>query len=440
MHAPNRNATPIDLPEKVYGSGDAARFLSDDEVAAVVREGLNPIAVDGRRVLLIVPDGTRTVPLPLLFRCIHAALAPRVAALDVLIALGTHQPMTPAQINRHLGVMPGEWETTFRGVRVFNHEWSDPATCIPVGVIDAAEIEALSNRLLAVPVEVRINRKALEYDHLVICGPVFPHEVVGFSGGNKYLFPGISGREVIDVSHWLGALITSYAIIGVPGTTPVRRLIDRAAALVPTPKWCIAVVVAPENGRLCGIFSGTPEDAWQAAAHLSAQVHIRYVDRPFRRVLSVIPEMYQDMWTAAKGMYKLEPVVADGGEIIIYAPHITEFSTTHGATLAEIGYHVRDYFVRQWERFRHYPWSVLAHSTHLAGSGEYDPERGERPRIRVTLATGISPERCAAHHVGYCDPATINPAEWAGREAEGLLLVPKAGELLYRLRRIKAAT
>jgi nickel-dependent lactate racemase len=186
MHAPNRNATPIDLPEKVYGSGDAARFLSDDEVAAAVHEGLDPIAVDGRRVLLIVPDGTRTVPLPLLFRCIHAALAPRVAALDVLIALGTHQPMTPAQINRHLGVMPGEWETTFRGVRVFNHEWSDPATCIPIGVIDAAEIEALSNGLLAVPVEVRINRKALEYDHLVICGPVFPHEVVGFSGGNKY--------------------------------------------------------------------------------------------------------------------------------------------------------------------------------------------------------------------------------------------------------------
>ncbi|MCS7290413.1 MAG: lactate racemase domain-containing protein [Roseiflexus sp.] len=412
--------------------------MDNEEVVAIINEGMASLDVDGKRVLLIVPDGTRTVPLPLLFRSIHAALAPRVAALDVLIALGTHQPMTAAQIDRHLGVLPGEWETTFRGVRAFNHRWDDPKTFASVGVISASEIETLSNGLLAVPVEVRINRMALEYDCLLICGPVFPHEVVGFSGGNKYLFPGISGREVIDVSHWLGALITSYVIIGAPSVTPVRRLIDRAASLVPTPKHCVAVVVAPENGRICGIFIGSPEEAWQAAAHLSAQVHIRYVDRPFQQVLSVVPTMYQDMWTAAKGMYKVEPVVADGGEVIIYAPHITEFSVTHGATLAAIGYHVRDYFVKQWDRFRHYPWSVLAHSTHLAGVGEYDPLHGERPRIRVTLATGISAERCAAHNVGYRDPATIDPAAWAGRETEGVLLVPRAGEMLYRLRNVSA--
>ncbi len=410
----------------------------EDEVASIIHNGTASLDVDGKRVLLIAPDGTRTVPLPLLFRSIHAALTPRVAALDVLIALGTHQPMTAAQIDRHLGVRPGEWETTFRGVRVFNHRWDDPATFASVGVIPASEIETLSNGLLGVPVEVQINRMALEYDCLLICGPVFPHEVVGFSGGNKYLFPGISGREVIDVSHWLGALITSYAIIGVPGVTPVRRLIDHAAALVPTPKYCVAVVVAPEDGQIRGIFTGSPEEAWQAAARLSAQVHIRYVDRPFQQVLSVVPPMYQDMWTAAKGMYKVEPVVADGGEVIIYAPHITEFSVTHGATLAAIGYHVRDYFVKQWDRFQHYPWGVLAHSTHLAGVGEYDPLDGERPRIRVTLATGISAERCAAHNVGYRDPATIDIASWAGREAEGVLLVPKAGEMLYRLRDSRA--
>jgi nickel-dependent lactate racemase len=407
---------------------------TNDEIAAIVHQGMASLDADGKRVLLIVPDGTRTVPLPLLFRHIHAALASRVAALDVLIALGTHQPMTTAQIDRHLGVVPKEWETTFRGVRVFNHRWDDPDTFVSVGVIPASEIETLSNGMLAVPVDVQINRMALEYDCLLICGPVFPHEVVGFSGGNKYLFPGISGREVIDVSHWLGALITSYAIIGVPGVTPVRRLIDRAAALVPTPKHCIAVVVSPENGQIGGIFTGSPEEAWQAAARLSAQMHIRYVDRPFRQVVSVVPPMYRDMWTAAKGMYKVEPVVADGGEVIIYAPHITEFSVTHGATLAAIGYHVRDYFVRQWDRFQHYPWGVLAHSTHLSGVGEYDPLHGERPRIRVTLATGISAERCVAHNVGYRDPATIDPAAWSGREAEGVLLVPKAGEMLYRLR------
>jgi hypothetical protein len=162
-------------------------------------------------------------------------------------------------------------------------------------------------------------------------------------------------------------------------------------------------------------------------------VHVRYVERPFHKVLSVLPPLYDDLWTGAKGMYKLEPVIADGGEVIIYAPQLTEVSYTHGHLIDEIGYHVRDYFVKQWERFRDVPWGVLAHSTHLRGMGEYDA-RGERPRIQVTLATGIPAERCARLGLGYRDPATIRPEEWANREAEGVLLVPHAGETLYRLR------
>jgi lactate racemase len=418
----------------MYGHGYTDRTLSEAEIGEILAVALAAEELDGKRVLLIVPDGTRTAPMPLMFRLIHGALAGRVAQLDALIALGTHQPMSQAQIEAHLGVAPEEWGTTFAGTRVFNHHWENPETFVTLGTIAADEIAEISGGMLRRPVDVRVNRLVTEYDRLLICGPVFPHEVVGFSGGNKYLFPGVSGPEVINMSHWLGALITSYAIIGTPGITPVRRLIDRAAALVPTPKSCAAMVVAPGSTELAGLFVDTPETAWQAASELSAQLHVRYVERPFERVLAVMPPMYQDIWTAAKGMYKLEPVVADGGELVIYAPHITEFSYTHGPLLAEVGYHTRDYFVKQWERFERYPWGVLAHSTHLRGAGEYDLELGERPRIRVTLATGIDPARCARHNVGYLDPAMVDPAAWAGREAEGVLLVPKAGEMLYRLR------
>jgi nickel-dependent lactate racemase len=279
---------------------------------------------------------------------------------------------------------------------------------------------------------VRINRLVTEADLALVCGPVFPHEVVGFSGGTKYFFPGVSGPEVIDLSHWLGALITSHDIIGTRGVTPVRRIIDHAAGLIPTPRLCLAMVVRPGGTELNGLYAGTPEEAWAAAADLSAQVHIRYSDRPYKTVLSIMPRRYADMWTAAKGMYKVEPVIADGGEVIVYAPHIETFSVTHGDVLAEVGYHTRDYFLAQWDRFRGHPLGVLAHSTHLRGQGTYEPG-AERPRITVTLATGIPERVCAAHGLGYRDPRSIDVRQWTDDPDPDVLVVPDAGEILYRL-------
>jgi nickel-dependent lactate racemase len=272
----------------------------------------------------------------------------------------------------------------------------------------------------------------VEYDHLVICGPVFPHEVVGFSGGTKYLVPGVAGADVINFTHWLGAVITSSAVIGA-GYTPVRAVVDRAASMVDRPMTCISLVVTHDG--VAGVFVGPPHESWEAASALSARTHITWVDRPFTRVLSVMPEMYDDLWTAAKGMYKLEPAIADGGEVVIYAPHLAEVSYTHGRIIDEVGYHCRDYFLKQWERFRHYPWGVLAHSTHVKGMGTYDAATGiEAPRVRVTLATGIPAERCARINLGYLDPASVDVDEWRARAADGHLVVPRAGEMLYRVR------
>ena len=285
---------------------------------------------------------------------------------------------------------------------------------------------------MAQDVPVSLNKLIFENDQLIVCGPVFPHEVVGFSGGNKYFFPGIAGPEIINFTHWLGAVITSHKVIGA-GYTPVRAVIDRAASFIDKSKACITLVVTHKG--VAGMYFGTPEEAWQSAAALSAQTHIVYVDKPYKRVLSIMPEMYDDLWTAAKGMYKMEPVVADGGEVVIYAPHITEVSYTHGKHIDEIGYHCRDYFLKQWDKFKDYPGGVLAHSTHVKGLGTYDPQTGsEAPRIRVTLATGIPAERCALINLGYLDPKKVDLEEWVNRESEGILVVPRAGEMLYRVR------
>jgi nickel-dependent lactate racemase len=281
-------------------------------------------------------------------------------------------------------------------------------------------------------VPVALNRLITGYDQLLICGPVFPHEVAGFSGGNKYLFPGIAGADIINVTHWLGALITNYRVIGCADTA-VRRVIDRAAAMVDRPVTCMALVVTHEG--INGVFVGPAREAWREAAALSAQVHIVWHDRPFQRVLSVMPLMYSDLWTAAKGMYKVEPVVADGGEVVIFAPHVTEISHTHGRLIDEIGYHCRDYFTAQWHRFARYPGGVLAHSTHVKGMGTFDAATGaEHPRISVTLATGIPESRCVRVNLGYLAPAAVHVGQWDGRESEGILVVPRAGEQLHRLK------
>ena len=270
---------------------------------------------------------------------------------------------------------------------------------------------------------VALNRLLVEYDHVIICGPVFPHEVVGFSGGTKYLFPGVAAPDIIHFTHWLGALITSYDVIGTMDT-PVRAVIDRAASLLYTPLSLLALVVTHDG--VAGMYCGSPHDTWREAATLSARRHVVWVDKPYERVLAVMPSMYDDLWTAAKGMYKIEPAVADGGEVVIFAPHVTEVSYVHGKLLDEVGYHCRDYFLAQWERFKHYPGGILAHSTHVRGLGTFDASCGlETPRIRVTLATGIPRERCERINLGYLDPATVNPADWqghhglAGRPARG---------------------
>ncbi len=409
--------------------GREERPLTESEVERTAADALAQVELDGARVLVIIPDNTRTAPIGQLFRHIHASAAGRVERLDYLIALGTHPPMSEEMIYRRVGITPEEHETAFPKVRFFNHRWKDPGALIEIGRLGAAEVGEITGGLFRMEVPITVNRMILDYDLLLICGPVFPHEVVGFSGGNKYLFPGISGSEIIDFFHWLGAVITNPVINGTKWTA-VRKVIDRAAAMVEARRLAFCMVVQGEG--LAGLYFGTPEQAWSSAADLSERVHITYKERPYHTVLSCAPEMYDDLWTAGKCMYKLEPVVADGGTLIIYAPHVDQISATHGQVLEEVGYHTRDYFLMQWGHYKHHPWGVLAHSTHVKGIGSF--QNGvERPRVNVVLATQIPREVCETINLGYMDPAAIRREDYASREEEGVLYVPKAGETLYRL-------
>ncbi|GAB3622006.1 lactate racemase domain-containing protein [Mariniluteicoccus endophyticus] len=420
-------------PTRAAMLGGPESRLDPDQVAEFVTQQLAGQDWDGKRVALVIPDGTRSCPLPLVLGAVHRALHGRVASMTAVIALGTHQAMSEAAIAALLGYAEGELEQTYPGLAVVNHEHWEPSTFATLGSITAERVTELTGgRLHDQGVEVQINRHVAEADVALVIGPVFPHEVVGFSGGNKYFYPGVAGADLIDLSHWVGALITSYTMIGSRGVSPVRALINEAAAMIPAERRAVCLVVASGSDVLHAVAIGSCEDAWAAAADVSAETHITYLDEPVKRVLSIMPTKYEDIWTGAKGFYKLEPVVVDGGEVIIYAPHITEVSVMHPDIL-EVGYHNRDYFVGQWDRFKDHHWGVLAHSTHLRGMGTWTPEGGEQNRVRVTLATGIPREVCERINLGYLDPAEVVVAAY---EADpDTLVVPHAGEVLHRLRR-----
>lgn len=413
-----------------HGFGSPDYPLTDQQIIEIIQQTMPSSVVNGKRILVLTPDTTRTCPLPLMVRCLQETICSKAARLDFMVALGTHTPLDESRILELYGIT-GEQKKRYPNSAFLNHRWDLPDTMTRIGFIEEDEIEALSGGRLKERVPVDINKAIFDYDLILVCGPVFPHEVVGYSGGAKYLFPGISGGEFLHAFHWLGAIVTCFGTIGVKHT-PVREVINRAMGLIDREVQCLSMVVKSRQ-ELYGLYGGDYKEAWSKAADLSEQVHVIEKPHAYHTVFGICPPMYGEIWTGGKVMYKLEQVVADGGKLIIYAPHITEISRTWGSDIEKIGYHIVDYFLQQPERFSDIPRGVLAHSTHVRGIGTM--ENGvEKPRIDVILASAIPPELCEKISLGYLDPDTLNPDDFREREDEGILFVEKAGEILHRVK------
>lgn len=416
----------------MIGSGQPHAALSETQIRNIVESGTPPELYRGKRVLVLTPDTTRTCPLPLMVSIFQEVIGAEARRLDFMVALGSHQPLSDERILELYGISAEARRTTFAETRFYNHRWDREDTFRRIGYLSEEETDELSAGLLREKVPVDINKIIFEYDQILILGPVFPHEVVGYSGGAKYLFPGISGGEFLHFFHWLGAVVTCSGTIGIKHT-PVRKVINRAMKLIDVPVHCVSMVVKSKE-ELYGIYVGSYLESWEAAADLSEQIHVVFKEKPFDIVLGVCPEMYNELWTGGKVMYKLEQVVAPGGKLIIYAPHITEVSRTWGDYMDRIGYHTVGYFLTQPDKFTDIPRGVLAHSTHVRGIGTMD-NGVEKPRIEVILASSLSEEACRKINLGYMDYRTIDLDSYKDRESEGVLFVDRAGEILHRLRK-----
>jgi nickel-dependent lactate racemase len=404
--------------------------LSHDDIKTRILKAYKEFNLRNKKLLVIIPDNTRSAPVDVFFKIFFELLGKDTKKLDYLIALGTHPVLNKEEKLKRVGISEQEKTQIYSSVKIMNHRWDKKETFKVIGTIESDEMYSLSGGLLREKADISLNRIIFEYDALIILGPVFPHEVAGFSGSNKYLFPGICGWNFTDNTHWLAALRTNLKTIGIKDT-PVRRLIDRAAEFVSVPIIYFNLVVDSEG--LKGLFIGSDSDAWSRAADLSASVNIKYVAKPYKKVLSIASKKYDDLWTGAKAFYKIEPAVEDGGEIIVYAPHIDQFSITHGKIIEQIGFHIKDYFIEDMGTFDRYPKAVLAHVTQVKGTGQL-LNNIEKPRIKVILATSISKTRCDASNIDYMNPDLINIAEWEKRVDDGTAVVHNSGEALYRVK------
>lgn len=356
-----------------------------------------------------------------------------VAPFDALVAQGTHPPMSEAQKLAKIGV--GIGATSFAG-QLFDHRWDEPDELTTLGELSAETVRELTGGLIEHAVSVSINKLLAPgvYDVVVVFGATVPHEVAGFAGGAKYFFPGVSGPELTHTTHWLGALAGIENIIGAV-ETPTRKLIEAAADLIPARVISLNSVVSRDaNGELVtyALFAGDFREAFRRAAEVSRQVHIRYTGRKYQTVVALLDPHYDEMWVGGKASYKLGAIIEDGGELIIYAPHLTKISETHGALIEKYGYAplevVRDMLGASAELRENL--CIAAHLAHVAYAGRTDEHGRVVPRYRITMATGLDEETCRRVNLGYLDHHTLDIA--ALKSQPDTLVVKDAGRDLYK--------
>ena len=419
------------VKDTVIGRGGANADLTVDDMRPIVEEALESVPA-GSRVLAVISDRTRDDNTPELFPLISRALSARGAVqLDALVAQGTHVVMNDADKRAKIGA--GLSSMPLLGT-LFDHHWDRDSELTTLGTIGADDIAQETGGLLREAVSIRLNAHLAPglYDVILVIGATVPHEVAGFAGGAKYFFPGVAGPELTHLTHWLGALATIERVIG-RVETPTRHLIEKAASFVPTPVIAFtSVSTRNEHGfKTRALFAGDLRTTVRHAAAVSQQVHVRYTGRRYKRVVALLDEHYDELWVGGKASYKLGSVIERGGELIIYAPHLSGISATHGALIEKYGYapleRVRD-MVEGSDELRA-NLCVAAHLAHVSYAGEKGDDGVVVPRYRITLAANLAEEICRKVNLGYMDMRTFNERAYA--DDADTLVVHNAGRDLY---------
>ena len=413
----------------VIGVGAPDLDLNPSDFQWILAEALAEIR-PGSSVLAIIADKTRDDNTDVLFPLAAGILeGKRLKKYDALVAQGTHSPMSEPEKQVKVG------GTAIPGLgKIFDHDWANPQKLVSIGQLEADRVRKLTGGLIDKPITLNVNRLLApgEYDTVLVFGTTMPHEVAGFSGGAKYFFPGVAGPELTHATHWLGALASIEKVIG-RIETPTRHLFEAAADFVPAQVILLNSVVSRDAGRLRthALFCGDLREAERKAAEVSRHVHIKYTGRKYRRVVALLDGHLEDMWVGGKASYRLGPVIEEGGELIIYAPHMKSVSDVHGKLIRKYGYmpleSVRDLVSTSAELQQNL--CVAAHLAHVSFASRRNQEGKVVPRYSITLSSQIPESVCREIHFGYLDPASFDRHNYDGHA--DTFVVENAGRDLY---------
>ncbi len=301
-------------------------YLSDKEIINYLNHIVDEIK-EGANLLIIPPDYTRKYSgSGKIVAELYELLKYKAENIDILIASGTHDPMSEEMLVEMFG----------KNIELENfhaHNWREDTK--EIAVLPAELLEDLSDGLINEAIPLKINKMIVDnkYDLVLSVGQVLPHEVVGMANYTKNIVVGCGGKEIINKSHYLGAVAGIENILG-RDHSPVRKLYDYAEEnfLQDIPLKYILTVCSTEQDaesshtKIKGLFYGRNRNTFEKAVELSQQENIKVLEHKYDKIIVYLdPNEFKSTWLGNKAVYRTRLAIADGGKLMIAAPGINKF-------------------------------------------------------------------------------------------------------------------
>ena len=395
--------------------------LSDTELLNALRESV--AGKELRKVLLLPPDFTRMYSGAGRITAAYYEMLKDFCEVDILPALGTHEPMTEAECREFFGKnVPFE--------KILVHNWRTDV--VKLGEVPAEFVSEVSEGLVRSEIDVEVNRRIVDpsYDLVISIGQVVPHEVVGMANYSKNIFVGCGGSSMINSSHMLGAFYGMERVMG-KDFSPVRRVFDYAEEnyLKDVPLMYVLTVTTNDNDnvRIHGLFIGRERSFFEQAVGLSQEKNLTYLDKPLQKVVVYLEEKeFKSTWLGNKAVYRTRMAIADGGELIILAPGVKKFGEDdeNDRLIRKYGYVGREKVLKLTEENEDLQnnLSVAAHLIHGSSDG----------RFSITYATAhLSREEVEGAGFQYWDLKDASKRYDVNRLRDGYNTLADGEEIFY---------